>query len=66
MELEKIVGKDIKQAVKYAESLDNSISKAQAELVDLEARQVELLAKIKELNGKSAAAHNYVHHLKQL
>lgn len=66
MELEKLVGKDVRQAEKYAEGIDNTISKAQAELVALENRQKELLIELADLNKKSAAAHNYVTHLKKL
>jgi len=64
-DLEKIIGKDIKQAEKFAEGLEQSIGRMQTELKELENRQREIHAKLIDTADRAREAWDYVAHLKE-
>lgn len=64
-DLEKIIGRDIKQAENFAESLDKAVGNLQQELRDLEDRQKLLLEKLRTEAQKAAEAWGYVKILRE-
>jgi len=64
-DLEKIIGKDIKQAEKFAEGMDSAIARMQTELRTLEEEQKQLHARLKDTAERAREAWDYVAHLKE-
>lgn len=64
-DLEKIIGRDIKQAEKFAEGLDAAIARLQTEIKQLEDMQKAAHERLSDTAEKAREAWDYVAHLKE-
>ena len=64
-DLEKIIGRDIKQAEKFAEGLDAAIARLQTEIKQLEEMQKATHERLSDTAKKAREAWDYVAHLKK-
>ena len=65
-DLEKIIGRDIKQAEKFAQGLDAAITRLQTEIKQLEDMQRAAHERLKDTAEKAREAWEYVTHLKEI
>ena len=63
--LDKMIGRDVKQATRYAESLDETAVRLKQEIAALEAEKLRLGESLSVTTAKAAEAWEYVNHLKQ-
>lgn len=62
--LNKMIGRDVKQAARYAESLDETAARVRAEISALEAEKLRLAESLASTTEKAAEAWEYVQYLK--
>lgn len=65
-DLSKIIGKDIKQAERFAEAIDASAERLRNEITALEETKLILEEQLAQKTGDAAEAWEYVEHLKKI